>query len=51
MHRSVTMDVIVILEGEVELSLDGSEVRLLGVGDSVVTREAMHRWVNASGEG
>jgi quercetin dioxygenase-like cupin family protein len=51
MHRTVTMDWAVILEGEVELVLDGGERRMLRVGDSVVMRGTMHQWVNRSGEG
>jgi quercetin dioxygenase-like cupin family protein len=51
MHRTVTMDWAVILEGEVELVLDGGETRRLRVGDSVVMRGTMHQWVNRSGDG
>jgi quercetin dioxygenase-like cupin family protein len=51
MHRTVTMDWVVILEGEVELVLDGGERRRLRVGDSVVMRGSMHQWVNCSGDG
>lgn len=51
MHRTVTMDWAVILEGEVDLILDGGETRRLRVGDSVVMRGAMHQWVNRSREG
>jgi mannose-6-phosphate isomerase-like protein (cupin superfamily) len=51
MHRTVTMDWAVILEGEVELILDGGETRKLRVGDSVVMRGTMHQWINRSGEG
>ena len=49
MHRTVTMDWAVILEGEVDLILDGGETRRLRAGDSVVMRGAMHQWVNRSG--
>lgn len=48
MHRTVTMDWAVILEGEVDLILDGGETRRLRVGDSVVMRGTMHQWVNRS---
>jgi quercetin dioxygenase-like cupin family protein len=52
MHRTVTMDWAVILEGEVDLILDGGETRRLRTGDSVVMRGTMHQWVNRSvGEG
>lgn len=48
MHRTVTMDWAVILEGEVDLILDGGETRRLRVGDSVVVRGTMHQWANRS---
>lgn len=51
MHRTVTMDWAVILEGEMELALDGGETRRLKAGDSVVMRGTMHQWVNCSAEG
>ena len=51
MHRTVTMDWAVILEGEVDLVLDGGETRRLRVGDSVVMRGTMHQWVNRSADG
>lgn len=51
MHRTVTMDWAVILEGEVDLVLDGGETRRLRAGDSVVMRGTMHQWVNCSADG
>jgi quercetin dioxygenase-like cupin family protein len=45
------MDWAVILEGEIELILDGGETRRLRTGDSVVMRGTMHQWVNCSTEG
>jgi quercetin dioxygenase-like cupin family protein len=51
MHRTVTMDWAVILEGEVDLVLDGGETRRLRTGDSVVMRGTMHQWVNCSAGG
>lgn len=51
MHRAVTMDWAVILEGEVDLVLDGGETRRLRAGDSVVKRGTMHQWVNCSAGG
>jgi quercetin dioxygenase-like cupin family protein len=48
MHRTETLDVGVVLEGETWLLLDdGSETRL-GVGDSVVQRGTNHAWANRS---
>ena len=51
MHRTVTMDWAVILEGEIDLVLDGGETRRLRAGDSVVMRGTMHQWVNCSAGG
>jgi quercetin dioxygenase-like cupin family protein len=48
MHRTETVDVGIVLEGETWLLLDdGSETRV-GPGDSVVQRGTMHQWVNRS---
>ena len=49
MHRTETVDVGVVLEGETWLLLDdGSETRV-GVGDAVVQRGTNHAWANRSG--
>lgn len=48
MHRTETVDVGVVLEGEIWLLLDdGSETRV-GVGDVVVQRGTNHAWANRS---
>jgi quercetin dioxygenase-like cupin family protein len=48
MHRTETVDVGIVLEGETWLLLDdGSETRV-GPGDAVVQRGTMHQWVNRS---
>src|ERR671925_240036 len=48
MHRTETVDVGVVLEGETWLLLDdGSETRV-GAGDAVVQRGTMHAWANRS---
>jgi hypothetical protein len=44
MHRTPTVDVVVVLSGEIELELDGGEVVRLAPGDSVVQRATMHTW-------
>jgi len=48
MHRTVSLDYGVVLEGEVELVLDSGEVRLLKRGDVAVQRGTNHAWRNAS---
>lgn len=48
MHRTETVDVGVVLEGETWLLLDdGSETRV-GPGDAVVQRGTNHAWANRS---
>src|SRR3954467_9278310 len=48
MHRTETVDVGVVLEGETWLLLDdGSETRV-GAGDAVVQRGTNHAWANRS---
>lgn len=37
-----------MLEGVLELSLDGGEKRVVRKGDMVVQRAAMHKWKNLS---
>lgn len=48
MHRTVSLDYGVVLEGEVELMLGSGEKRLLRRGDIVVQRGTNHAWRNAS---
>jgi quercetin dioxygenase-like cupin family protein len=48
MHRTETLDVGVVIEGETWLLLDdGSETRV-GAGDAVVQRGTNHAWANRS---
>jgi mannose-6-phosphate isomerase-like protein (cupin superfamily) len=50
MHRTPTVDIIVIVSGELELELDGGEVVRLKAGDSVIQRGTMHTWRTVSRE-
>ena len=47
MHRTRTLDYVVVIEGELVLLLDDSEV-VLGKGDVVVQRGTNHAWENRS---
>ncbi|KAK4672005.1 hypothetical protein QC764_610670 [Podospora pseudoanserina] len=47
-HRTETIDFGVVIEGEMELTLDGGEKRRLKKGDVVVQRGTMHAWENKS---
>jgi mannose-6-phosphate isomerase-like protein (cupin superfamily) len=44
-HRTRTIDYVIVLEGEIDLLLDEGEVRLSG-GDVVVQRGTNHAWIN-----
>jgi mannose-6-phosphate isomerase-like protein (cupin superfamily) len=44
MHRTPTLDVIVVLSGDVDLELDSGQVAHLRPGDAVVERGTMHAW-------
>ncbi|KAF1991856.1 cupin domain-containing protein [Aulographum hederae CBS 113979] len=48
MHRTVSLDYGVVLEGEVEAVLDSGETRLLKRGDVCIQRGTMHAWRNTS---
>ena len=48
MHRTVSLDYCVCLEGSVELLLDSGEKRQLHRGDIVIERATMHQWRNLS---
>ncbi|KAJ5953653.1 hypothetical protein N7454_000549 [Penicillium verhagenii] len=48
MHRTVSLDYGVVLEGEVELVLDSGETRLMKRGDVAVQRGTNHAWRNVT---
>lgn len=48
MHRALSVDYGVVLEGELELSLDSGEKRIMRRGDCCVQRGTAHRWANRS---
>lgn len=50
MHRTVSLDYGVVIEGEVELLLDSGETRVLRRGDVAIQRGTMHAWRNLSSE-
>lgn len=49
MHRTRTVDYVVILSGEIDMLLDDSEVHL-NAGDVVIQRGTNHAWVNRGNE-
>lgn len=48
MHRTVSLDYGVVLEGEVELLLDSGESRSMKRGDVAIQRGTNHAWRNPS---
>ncbi|KAH7170582.1 hypothetical protein EDB81DRAFT_837344 [Dactylonectria macrodidyma] len=48
MHRTVSLDYGVVVEGEVIIRLDSGESRLMRRGDVTIQRGTMHEWENAS---
>lgn len=48
MHRTVSLDYGVVIEGEVDLVLDSGEVRHMKRGDIAIQRGTMHAWRNPS---
>ncbi|KAJ5363757.1 uncharacterized protein N7496_009470 [Penicillium cataractarum] len=48
MHRTLSLDYGVVLEGEVELVLDSGETRVLKRGDVAVQRGTNHAWRNVT---
>jgi mannose-6-phosphate isomerase-like protein (cupin superfamily) len=49
MHRTRTIDYVVILSGEIDMLLNDREVHL-NVGDVVIQRGTNHAWVNRGNE-
>jgi mannose-6-phosphate isomerase-like protein (cupin superfamily) len=49
MHRTDTLDFLMILAGAIDLEHESGRVRL-GVGDSVVIQDALHAWHLVDGE-
>jgi quercetin dioxygenase-like cupin family protein len=48
MHRTLTLDYMIVLDGEIELILDSGEKKTLKKGDTVIQRGTMHAWRNPS---
>lgn len=46
MHRTSSVDYGIVLDGEIELELDGGKRVHLAAGDVVIQRGTIHAWVN-----
>lgn len=51
MHRTVSVDYGVVLDGEFELILDSGETRIMRQGDVSINRGGAHTWRNITGNG
>ena len=49
MHRTETVDYVIVIEGEIEMDMDDSTVKLK-TGDIMIQRGTNHAWANRSGE-
>jgi quercetin dioxygenase-like cupin family protein len=47
MHRTETIDYVIVLEGEIEMDMDGSTLKMKA-GDVMVQRGTNHAWANRS---
>lgn len=50
MHKTETLDVIVLVKGSVDLLLDDGEAKAMKQGDVVIQRATNHAWVNRGTE-
>lgn len=48
LHRTKTIEYVYMMDGELELGLDGGEKRVVGKGEFLVQRASMHCWKNLS---
>jgi quercetin dioxygenase-like cupin family protein len=51
LHRAISLDYGVVLEGIFELELDSGEKRIMREGDVSVNRACAHKWRNITGNG
>ncbi len=50
MHKTATLDAIILIRGEVDLLLDDGEAKALKPGDVVIQRATNHAWINLGKE-
>ncbi|KAM0439957.1 hypothetical protein ACHAPT_001057 [Fusarium lateritium] len=49
MHRTKSLDYLVVMSGEIVLALDGGEEKTVGQGELIVQQGVNHRWINRGG--
>lgn len=47
-HRTVSLDIVIHVHGEVKLTMSNGDARLLKPGDITVQRSTLHEWSNTS---
>ena len=50
MHRTETIDYIIVLDGEIDMELDEGRMTNLKRGDVMIQRGTYHSWINRSSE-
>ena len=50
MHKTDTLDVIIVIKGAVDLLLDNGEAKNLNAGDVIIQQATNHAWVNHGDE-
>jgi len=46
MHRTETLDYVIVISGCIDMKMDGDELVKLGPGDILVQRGTHHQWIN-----
>ena len=47
-HRTISLDIVIQVFGELDLTLSNNETRTVKPGDMVIQRATLHRWNNKS---
>ncbi|KAB8204350.1 hypothetical protein BDV34DRAFT_226556 [Aspergillus parasiticus] len=48
LHRTVSLDFVIQIAGEIELTLSSGETRIVKPGDLTIQRSTLHKWRNPS---
>ena len=50
MHRTISLDYIAVISGEIVLKLDGGDEKTVKAGEFIVQKGVNHSWINRSSE-
>jgi quercetin dioxygenase-like cupin family protein len=50
MHRTVSLDYIAVISGEIVLRLDGGDEKTVKAGEFIVQKGVNHQWINRANE-